>query len=91
MVGCILTGKRERVMASTKPFDDSNWRSEYLDLTGHRLSNLQREVLEQGPRSLGQSWMLGAMHSDWMKIKGYKYPDPPDCQSSFKEWNSKYE
>ena len=74
-------------MASKKPFDDSNWRSEYLDLTGHRLSLLQCEVLEQGPRSLAQSWMLGAMHSDWMRIKGYKYPEPPDCSSSFEEFN----
>ena len=23
------------------------------------------------------------------EIKGYKYPEPPDCQSSFKEWEEK--
>ena len=38
--------------------------------------------------------MLGAMHSDWKRIKGYKDPEPPDCQSSLKEWEKsikKYE
>ena len=91
MAACMLTGKRGKDMTSKKPFDDSNWRSEYLDLTGHRLSLLQCEVLEQGPRSLAKSWMLGAMHSDWMKIKGYKYPDPPDCQSNLKDSLKKFD
>ena len=27
------------------------------------------------------------MHGEWRKMKGYKYPDPPDCSSSFKEFN----
>ena len=70
-------------------YDDSNWRSEYLDLAGYRLSVLQCEVLEQGPRSLGQSWMLGAMHSDWKRIKGYTDPEPPNCQSSMNEFFKK--
>ena len=77
-----------------KPYDDSNWRSEYLDLAGHRLSLLQCELLEKGPKSLSQSWMLGAMHGDWKKIKGYKDPEPPDCSSSLQEWEKsirKYE
>ena len=69
-----------------KPYDDSNWRSEYLDLAGHRLSLMQCELLEKGPKSLSQSWMLGAMHGDWKRIKGYKDPEPPDCSSSLKEW-----
>ena len=69
-----------------KKYDDSNWRSEYLDLVGYRLKNLQCEVLEKGPKSLSQSWMLGAMHGDWKRIKGYKDPEPPDCQSSLSEW-----
>ena len=84
MVECMPIGKREKDM--NKPYDDSNWRSEYLDLAGHRLKTLQCEVLEKGPKSLSQSWMLGAMHGDWKRIKGYKDPEPPNCQSSFKEW-----
>ena len=69
-----------------KKYDDSNWRSEYLDLVGYRLKNLQCEVLEKGPKSLAQSWMLGAMHGAWKRIKGYKDPETPDCQSSLSEW-----
>ncbi len=74
-----------------KPYDDSNWRSEYLDLAGWRLKSLQCELLEKGPKSLSQSWILGAMYNDWKRIKGYKDPEPPDCQSSFKEWNARVE
>ena len=66
-------------------WDDSNWREEYKS---HKLlSKFQLEILENGPRSLSQSWILGAMHGDWRKMKGYKYPDPPNCQSSFKQFN----
>ena len=68
-----------------KLWDDSNWRQEYKELK--RLSKFQLEILENGPRSLSQSWILGAMHGEWRKMNGYVYPDPPNCQSSFKEFN----
>jgi len=29
---------------------------------------------------------MQAMKNDWKKKKGYKDPEPPDCQSSFKQW-----
>ena len=66
-----------------KPFDDSNWREEFKGYTSNKR---ELELLENGPKSLSQSWIMGALHSRWMKMKGYKYPEPPDCQSSFKEW-----
>ena len=66
-----------------KPFDDSNWREEFKGYTSNKR---ELELLENGPKSLSQSWIMGALHSRWMKMKGYKYPDPPDCQSSMKEW-----
>ena len=81
MVGCIQTGKKGRGMTQ-KPFDDSNWREEFKGYTSNKM---ELELLENGPKSLSQSWMMGALHSKWMKMKGYKYPEPPDCQSSFKE------
>jgi len=68
-----------------KPFDDSNWREEYKNYTSNKK---QLELLENGPKSLAQSWFMQAMHTDWMKQNGYKYPPPPDCQSSFKEWEN---
>ena len=73
-------------------YDDSNWRSEYLDLKV--LSISQCELLEKGPKSLSQSWILGAMYNDWKRIKGDKDPEPPDCSSSLQEWEKsikKYE
>ena len=83
---CMLIGRVESQM--NKSFDDSNWREEYKAYTSNKK---QLELLENGPKSLSQSWILGAMHNKWMKIKGYSYPEPPDCQSSFKEFNAKYQ
>lgn len=70
----------------SKDWDDSNWREEYKSYTS---SKYELNLLENGPKSLSQSWVMGALHNKWMKIKGYKYPEPPDCQSSFKEWEEK--
>ena len=67
----------------TNTYDDSNWREEYK---GYTSSRYELDLLENGPKSLSQSWMMGALHNKWKKIKGYKDPEPPDCQSSFKEW-----
>ena len=71
---------------ASKDWDDSNWREEYKAYTS---SKYELNLLENGPKSLSQSWVLGALHNKWMKIKGYKHPEPPDCQSSFKEWEEK--
>ena len=65
-----------------KNYDDSNWREESLPYH----SGKQADLLREGPKSLSQSWMMGALHNKWKKMKGYKDPEPPDCQSSFKEW-----
>ena len=61
-----------------------DWRQEYLGMKAH--GKYQTELLENGPKSLAQSWMMQAMHNDWKKKKGIKDPEPPDCQSSMKEW-----
>jgi len=66
-------------------YDDTNWREEYKSFTSDKR---ELELLENGPDSLASSWRLMAMRQKWKKIKGYKDPEPPDCQSSFKEWNS---
>ncbi len=73
-----------------KTYDDSNWREEYLPYhTGK-----QAELLRDGPKSLSQSWIMQAMYNQWKKRNGYKDPEPPNCQSSMKEWEEsikKYE
>ena len=70
-------------VAMQDQYDDSNWREEYK---GYTTSKYELDLLENGPKSLAQSWMMGALHNKWKKMKGYKDPEPPNCQSSFKEW-----
>ena len=70
-----------------KTFDDSNWREEYKNYT---TSKFHLELLENGATSLAQSWILGALYQKWKRIKGIPPdPEPPDCQSSFIEWEKR--
>ena len=63
---------------------DESWREEYRGMKV--LGKLQSELLTNGPKSLSQSWIMQAMYNDWKRKKGIKDPEPPDCQSSMKEW-----
>ena len=63
-----------------------SWGDEYKGFTRNKM---ELELLENGPKSLSQSWHLQALYSNWKKIKGIKDPEPLDLQSSFKEWNKK--
>ena len=72
---------------TNKPYDDSNRREEYKSYT-----NNQRhlELLENGPKSLSQSWVMQAMYGQWKKRNGYDKLDPKEnegqLQSSMKEF-----
>ena len=70
-----------------KPYDDSNWREEYKSYTTNKR---YLELLENGPHSLSQAWILGALYSDWKKKKGYNKLDPKENvgqnQSSLQEF-----
>ena len=70
-----------------KPYDDSNWREEYKSYTNNKR---YLELLENGPKSLSQSWLLGALYSEWKQIKGYNKLDPEEnegqLQSSLEEF-----
>ncbi len=69
----------------TKPYDDSNWREESIPYhTGK-----QADLLRDGPKSLSQSWLMGAMYNQWKKRNGYKDPEPPDVSSSLGEFFKK--
>ena len=71
---------------NNQTFDDSNWREKYKNYT---TSKFHLELLENGAKSLSQSWILGALYQKWKRIKGIPpEPEPPDCQSSFGEWNN---
>ena len=58
-----------------KDFDDSNWREEYKSFARNKM---EIQLLENGPKSLSQSWHLQALYSNWKKIKGIKDPEPLD-------------
>tara|TARA_B100000965_G_scaffold194318_1_gene162262 strand:- start:3207 stop:3431 length:225 start_codon:yes stop_codon:yes gene_type:complete len=63
--------------------ENANWREEYKAYTSDKK---ELELLENGPRSLAQSWRLQAMYGKWKKIKGIEDPEPPDVSSSMKEF-----
>ena len=79
------------MMKNNNTIDHTNWREDYKQYT---TSKFHLELLENGAKSLSQSWILGALHSKWKRIMGYVDPEPPDCSSSLKEWEKsikKYE
>ena len=73
-----------------KPYDDSNWREEYKSYTSNEK---HLELLENGPKSLSQSWILQALYNEWKKVKGYNKLDPKEnegqLQSSMGEFFKK--
>ena len=70
-----------------KPYDDSKWREEYKQYTSNKR---HLELLENGPHSLSQAWLLGALYNEWKTMKGYHKHDPKEnegqCQSSLQEF-----
>ena len=70
---------------ANKNYDDSNWREESIPYyTGQRV-----ELLLNGPKSLSQSWIMGAMYNEWKRRNGYQDPEPPDVSSSLGEFFKK--
>ena len=70
---------------TNKTYDDSNWREESLPYH----SGKQADLLRDGPKSLSQSWLMGALYNQWKKRNGYKDPEPPDVSSSLGEFFDK--
>ena len=72
---------------TTPLYDDSNWREEYKSFARNKM---ELDLLENGPKSLSQSWHLQALYSNWKKMKGYNKFDPKEntgqIQSSMKEF-----
>ena len=75
---------------TNKLYDDSNWRQEYKSYTSNQK---HLELLENGPKSLSQSWIMQALYGQWKKMKGYDKLDPKEnegqLQSSMKEFFQK--
>ena len=68
-------------------YDDTNWREEYKSFTS---DSKELDLLENGARSLAQSWHLQALYGKWKKVKGYDKLDPKEnegqLQSTMKEF-----
>ncbi len=68
-----------------------NWREDYKKYTTNKR---HLEILENGPKSLSQAWLLGALHNEWKKIKGIKELDTENngqYQSSLKKFLSEHD
>ena len=65
-----------------------DWKKDYEKYTDDP-RDIRR--LREGVTGLAASWHMQAMYKKWKKIKGIKDPEPPNCQSSFKEWNKSTE
>ena len=63
--------------------DSTNWREEWMNYTSNKK---ELELLENGAKSLSQSWYLQVIYNRWKKMKGYKEPPQPDCSSSYGDW-----
>ena len=70
-----------------KKIDDINWKEELL--SSANFNEYQSNLLKNGAKSLSQAWILGALYQRWKKLKGYRDPEPPNCQSSYKEFLKK--
>ena len=62
-----------------KNYDDSNWREESIPY----YTGKQEELLRNGPKSLSQSWIMGAMYNEWKKRNGYNKLDPKENEGQF--------
>ena len=71
-----------------QPYDDSNWREEYKQYTSNKR---YLELLENGPKQLSQAWVLGALHNEWKKIKGYDKLDPKENKGQLQSSLNEYE
>ncbi len=69
-----------------------DWKQELLD--SENFNKKQENLLKNRTKSLTDNWLLGALYLRWKKLKGIR-PDPdlepPDCNSSFQEWNKNVE
>ncbi len=61
--------------------EEIDWKQELLDSAN--FNGKQEKILKHGPKSLTDSWILGALYTRWKKLKGIREKPVPDCSSSF--------
>jgi hypothetical protein len=70
--------------------EEIDWKQEPLDSAD--FNGKQEIILKNGAPSMVEPWILGALHTRWKKLKGIRSdPEPPNCNSSFQEWNKNVE
>ena len=66
-----------------------DWKKDFMNFTSDKK---YLDLLENGAKSLTDSWLLQALFSKWKKIRGIENNDPKEnkgqLQSSFKEWEN---
>ena len=60
-------------------------------LDSANFNDKQEKILKHDPKSLTDSWILGAFYTRWKKLKSIREKPVPNCSSSFQEWNKKVE
>ena len=66
-----------------------DWKQKLLD--SEKFNKKQENLLNNGAKSLTESWLIGTLYIRWKKLKGIREQASPNCSSSFQEWNKKVE
>ncbi len=67
--------------------NEIDWKQELLDSAVFNKN--QEKLLKIGAKSSTNSWFLGVLYTRWKKLKGISEPLPPNCRSSFLEWEKR--
>ena len=69
--------------------EEIDWKQELLD--SEKFNKKQENQLNNGSKSLTNTWLLGVLYTRWKKLKGIREQPISDYSSSFLEWNKKVE
>ena len=64
--------------------NNDDWRKE---MERHTNNETELRLLRDGPSSVTEAMRLTALKTRYKKIMGIQDPEPPNCQSSFSQWN----
>ena len=62
-----------------KEVDGIEWRDEFKQLKGS-LSVDDLRLLNEGAKTMKESWRLGSLHADYKRLKHNQPPDLPDIK-----------
>ena len=62
----------------------TDWRKE---MEKHTTKSYELRLLRDGPKSFNEALVLGTLKKRYDRMMGLKDPEPPNCQSSFKDFS----